>query len=405
MPSVALLETIGASVVPEFGAAGYDAERFPGSVSQDDLIELSQENLAIGIRSLPEIREDVLRRAGMLQAIGCYCIGTNQIDLDVATEQGIAVFNSRYENTRSVAEHTVSNIISLFRRTHEHDRSLHAGVWSKTEARSYEARNKILGIVGYGSIGSQVSILGEALGMRVRYYDPMPRVPRYGRAKRVESLEELLRVSDVVTLHVPSTPETKYMINDESLRHLKQGSYLINTARGDVVDYPAVVRALQDDRLYGVAADVFEDEPRKRGDTFEHPLLQVPGKVLLTPHIAGSTVESQEGIARDTTAKLLGYLATGNSVGAVNMPELDLSPLPESVTRVLHLHHNRPGALASIISTISEQGLNISAQKLETKGHLGYAAVDVEGDVSELTGDDLFDIDGTIRLRVLRNDT
>lgn len=340
----------------------------------------------------------------MLRAIGCYCIGTNQIEMTEATEQGIAVFNSRYENTRSVAEHTLSSIISLLRRMPEHNRSLQNGVWSKTGDRSYEARNKILGIVGYGSIGTQVSILAEALGMRVRYVDPNPRTPRYGRAQRLESLEELLRVSDVVTLHVPSTPDTKYMINEDSLQHMKKGSYLINTSRGDVVDYEAVVRSLREDHLYGVAADVFEAEPRKRGDAFDHPLRVMPEKVLLTPHIAGSTVESQEGIARDTTAKLLGYLQTGNSVGAVNIPELDLGPLPDNVTRVLHLHRNRPGVLAAIIGTIAGADLNISSQKLETKGQLGYAAVDIEGEVSEDMNDTLFDIDGTIRLQRLRTD-
>lgn len=397
---VALLNDINEAAVANFAQNGFEVVEFPKSMTTPDLAQLVTDVQALGVRSGPAVPAEVLKSGLTLEAVGCFCAGTNHVDRGAATERGIAIFNAVHENTRSVAEYVSGVIFCLLRRFGEHNMSLHNGTWTKTDAKSYEVRGKTLGIIGYGAIGSQVAVLAENDGMSVLYYDPDPKFPPYGNSQRVNDMDALLTSSDIVTVHVPGGRSTKNLVGETAILSMRPGSYLINTSRGDVVDYDAVKTALRDGHLAAVAADVFVDEPRKNGDPFDHPL-RGEANALLTPHIAGSTQESQRDIGRATSLKLIGYLATGRTAGSVNLPELALTAVPKKTTRVLHLHHNVPGVVADLNGILAEAGLNIVSQHLQVRGAIGYVATDVETDVPEEVIQEIAKTESTIRTRAL----
>lgn len=380
---VALVSTINEVGVQAFGEAGFEVASFPNKISAEDLVAETSDAVVIGVRTSPRVPAEVIDAATGLEAIGVYSVGYEKVDVDTASEKGVAVFNSVFENTRSVAELVIGDIFSLFRRVQEHNRAMHEGTWTKTDEKSFEVRGKTLGIVGYGSIGSQASVLAEAVGLKVAYYDPAPKSPAYGNAKRVKNLDALLAEADILTLHVPGVPATENMINERTLAKMKKGSYLINTARGEIVDYEAVRDALDSWQLAGVAIDVFVgDDQYAKGDEFDHILRGHP-RVLFTPHIGGATQEAQQEIARETSQKVIGYLTTGSTVGSVNFPEFDLSPDISGQARLLYIHRNTPGALALLTSVIANHSLNIGPQRSEGKDGLAYAVADVEGSISD----------------------
>lgn len=310
---VALLDSINPAASQFFENSGLEVVTFPKSLSPNELTGVVQATQLLGIRSGPNIPSDVIEASDSLEAIGCFCVGTNHVDREAADRQGVAIFNSVHENTRSVAEHVIASTFGLLRRIPEHSSSLHAGTWTKTDEQSFEVRGKTMGIIGYGAVGGQVSVLAEAIGMDVLYYDPAPQIPPHGRAKRSETMEALLATADVVTLHVPGGNRTKGMINSQTIDLMKRGSYLINTSRGEIVDYEAVAEAIDSGKLGGIAADVFENEPAKKGGEF-YSILRGVGKAILTPHVAGSTIEAQTDIGYKIAAKLLTYLLTGDSL-------------------------------------------------------------------------------------------
>ena len=396
-----LLNSINRAATQTFEGQGFGVIPFSKSLPPTELGELLTGVRALGVRSGPAVPDSVLHASDTLEVVGCFCVGTSHVDVDAANKRGIAVFNSAFENTRSVTEFVMNCVSNLLRRTAEHNMAMHEGRWTKTDEQSYEVRNKTLGIIGYGAVGSQVSVLAEGHGMSVLYYDPYPKFPPYGNARQVYSLPELLNQSDIITLHVPGGKATRNLINETTLKLMKRGSYLINTARGEVVDYDAVAVALEDGQLAGVAADVFADEPKNEGDPFDHVLRGQP-KALLTPHVAGSTQEAQREIASRTAGKLLAYLATGNSVNCINLPELPAEPIAEGVTRVLHIHDNIPGAAAAFNSIIADYGLNIVGEELRVKGALGYAYADVQGNVHEDMVQEIASNQHTVRVRTVR---
>jgi len=352
----------------------------------------------LGIRSRTKITADVLEHAHRLAAIGCFCIGTNQVALSAAARLGIPVFNAPFSNTRSVAELVLAEIIMLMRGIPQKNATLHRGGWVKSAARSHEVRGKTLGIVGYGHIGTQIGMLAEHLGMSVLFHDIEAKLP-LGNAREAASLDELLRVADVVSLHVPETPATSNMIGRGQLATMKPGSYLINASRGSVVDIEALVAALDSRHLHGAAIDVFPTEPQGNDSAFTSPLVRFDN-VLLTPHIGGSTSEAQINIGREVAAKLIRYTNNGSTTSAVNFPEV---ALPEHMgrTRLLHIHRNVPGVLAHLNEQFSAAGVNISAQYLSTNEEVGYVVVDVDGAVDRLTLANLHAIPATIRCRAL----
>jgi D-3-phosphoglycerate dehydrogenase len=397
---VLLLEGIHDNAVKEFTEHGYsNVERLPGALDEAELIEKIQGVHLLGIRSTTKVTDKVLAAANRLVAIGCFCIGTNQVKLETARRAGIPVFNAPYSNTRSVAELVIAEAVMLLRRIPERSTAAHQGVWQKTAKDSFELRGKTLGIVGYGHIGSQVSVLAEAMGMQVRFYD-IERKLAIGNARSASSLEGLLNVSDVVSLHVPATKQTKDMIGERELRAMKRGSYLINAARGNVVVIDALAAALKDGHLLGAAIDVFPKEPGSNDDPFESPLRGLPN-VILTPHIGGSTVEAQANIGIEVAEKLIKYSDNGSTVGAVNFVEAAL-PVKAGETRFLHIHANVPGVMRRLNEVFSSKGINISAQYLQTDPQVGYVVIDVDGDVD--VGDiiaDLQAIEGTVKARFL----
>jgi D-3-phosphoglycerate dehydrogenase len=352
----------------------------------------------LGVRSKSRITPEILEAADKLLAIGAFCIGTDGIALPEATLRGIAVFNSPYSSTRSVAELTVAAAVLLLRRVPEKNAAAHDGEWLKSTEGCRETRGKILGVVGYGRIGAQVSILAEALGMRVLFYDIEPKLA-LGNARACHSLDELLSSSDVVTLHVPDTPATRNMIAAEQLAIMKPGAVLINYARGKVVDYVAAAAALEQRRLGGLAADVFPHEPAANGEKFFSPLQRIPN-VLLTPHIGGSTEEAQENIGYDVAAKLIGFLDKGVSWGSVTIPELNL-PSQDNVHRLLHIHVNTPGVLSEINRRLSDLGVNIVGQYLKTNNDVGYVVLDVEKGNTAAALDAIKSVPHTIKARSL----
>jgi D-3-phosphoglycerate dehydrogenase len=340
----------------------------------------------------------VIDAANKLVAVGCFCIGTNQVELDSALVRGIPVFNAPYSNTRSVAELVIGEAIMLMRGIPERNASCHQGGWLKNAKDSYEVRGKVLGIVGYGNIGAQVSVLAEAMGFKVYFYDTVTKLP-LGNATQVPSLEELLGMSDVVSLHVPDTESTRWMIQAPQIRAIKKGGYLINAARGKVVDIDALAAALEDGHLLGAAVDVFPEEPKSQEDEFISPLRKFDN-VILTPHIGGSTQEAQENIGSEVSEKMARYSDNGSTLSAVNFPEAAL-PAHEGWHRLLHIHKNVPGVLTQINTVFSDNGINIGAQFLQTNSEIGYVVIDVESEYSQVALEKLRNIDGTIRTRVL----
>ena len=396
---ILLLENISDSAVDEFRSGGYgEVNKLNGALTEEQLIDAVRGVHLLGIRSKTQITKNVIEAADKLLAIGCFCIGVNQVDLKAATENGVAVFNAPYSNTRSVAELIIGLSVMLIRKIAEKNQAAHKGIWLKDATGSYELRGKTLGIIGYGNIGSQVSIMAEALGMHVIYYDVATKLP-HGNAKQVHSLVDLVSNSNIVTLHVPSTPSTRNMISADVLSSFRSGSILLNYSRGDVVDLDALKEHLAAGTLSGAAIDVFPNEPEKNGDKFESELQELPN-VILTPHIGGSTEEAQANIGLDVTSKLLKYLELGNSEGSHTVPGVNLPP-QEGTHRILHIHRNIPGVLGEINSRLSGHGINIVGQYLNTNSDIGYVVLDVGTAISGEAFDLLKDVNGTIKERLV----
>lgn len=396
---ILLLEGVHQSALDSFQANGYtNIEYHKGSLPEAELCEKIADAHFIGIRSRTQLTAEVLSHANKLVAIGCFCIGTNQVDLGAALERGIAVFNAPYSNTRSVAELVLAEIIMLMRGIPEKNAVCHRGGWLKSAENSYEIRGKTLGIVGYGSIGTQLSIMAESMGMNVLYYDVVTKLP-LSKAQQVGSLQELFQRADVVSLHVPETVSTKNMIGEREFSWMKQGSIFINASRGTVVDIDALAQAIKSGKLLGAAIDVFPVEPRSNNDEFVSPLRGLDN-VILTPHIGGSTMEAQEMIGVEVADKLVRYSDNGTSTMSVNFPEVALPSHPGN-HRLLHIHQNVPGVLSQINSVFSENGINIASQYLQTNDKVGYVVIDVNAEYSELALQKLQGIAGTIKTRVL----
>jgi D-3-phosphoglycerate dehydrogenase / 2-oxoglutarate reductase len=352
----------------------------------------------LGIRSKTQITQNVLDAATKLQAIGCFCIGVNQVNLKAATSKGVVVFNAPYSNTRSVAELVIGLSIILIRRIIDKNKAAHDGIWMKEAKGSYEMRGKTLGIVGYGNIGSQVSVMAESLGMKVIYYDVVTKLP-LGNAQQIKHLKDLLSQSDIITLHVPETAQTKNLINKSNIKFFKKGSILLNYARGEVVDLDVLRKALTDGQLSGAAIDVFPWEPEKNGDRFQTPLQDLPN-VILTPHIGGSTEEAQENIGEDVSNKLVQYLERGITIGSHTIPELAL-PIQEGTHRILHIHRNVPGVLSEINTELSKHKINILGQYLKTNDQIGYVVLDVDKALSKKALSLLKEVKETIKVRMV----
>ena len=394
-----LLEGIHPSAIAVLQAAGYtQIESLPGALSDEALALKIAGAHFVGIRSRTQLTADLLARADKLVAIGCFCIGTNQVDLQAARERGIAVFNAPFSNTRSVAELVLAEAILLMRGIPAKNAAAHRGAWKKSADDAYEIRGKTLGIVGYGAIGTQLSVMAESLGMHVIFFDVVSKLPM-GTARPVATLPELLAQADVVTLHVPETTATSGMIGPRELAAMKPGSALINASRGTVVDIGALAQALREERLLGAAIDVFPDEPRSNRDVFESPLRGLD-QVILTPHVGGSTVEAQENIGIEVAEKLVKYSDNGTSTSSVNFPEVALPAHPEH-HRLLHIHRNVPGVLAQINQVFSDNRINIAAQFLQTRESVGYVVIDIDAAHSDVALARLADVPGSLRTRVL----
>ena len=396
---ILLLEGIHPSAERIFRDAGYqNIETVKTALTGEELKSRLEGVHFLGIRSRTTLTRDIFEAADKLVAVGCYCIGTNQVDLTAATEHGVVVFNAPYSNTRSVAELVLAEAILLLRGIPEKNAKAHRGGWAKTANDSFEIRGKTLGIVGYGSIGSQLSVLAEGLGMRVIFYDVVSKLP-LGNASQIPSLEALLGQADIVTLHVPDLPSTRNLIDQERISQMKPKSILINASRGTVVDIDALTKALADSHLLGTAIDVFPVEPKSNNDEFLSPLRGFDNAIL-TPHIGGSTQEAQENIGVEVAEKLVRYSDNGSTLTSVNFPEVALPPHPNH-HRVLHVHENRPGVLSAINTVFAENQINIGSQFLQTSDKIGYVVIDVDRDYSDVALEKLSEIDGTIRCRVL----
>ncbi len=398
---VLLLEGVSASAVENFHRAGYSqVELHTKSLPEDELKQRISDAHIVGIRSRTQLTGDVLAQAKRLIAIGCFCIGTNQVDLATARKLGVPVFNAPYSNTRSVAELVIAEAIMLLRGIPQKNALCHRGGWTKSASGSYETRDKVLGIVGYGHIGTQVGVLAESLGMRVIFHDIETKLS-LGNARAVSSLDELLERADVVTLHVPETPATQMMIKQAQLARMRPGAMLINASRGSVVDIDALAAALREGRLAGAAVDVFPVEPKGNDDAFVSPLVGMDN-VILTPHIGGSTLEAQDNIGIEVASKLIRYSDNGSTLSAVNFPEVALPEHPNS-RRLLHIHRNVPGTLSRINELFSAGNINIDAQFLQTDSEVGYVVIDVSADTRQANAlkDQLAAIPGTLRSRVL----
>lgn len=407
---VLLLENVNEAGVEILKKQGYQVEALKSSLPEDQLIEKIRDVQVIGIRSKTKLTERVLREANNLFVIGCFCIGTNQVDLKYAAQQGIAVFNSPFSNSRSVAELVISEIIALARQLTDRSMELHNGTWNKVSKGCWEIRGKTLGIVGYGHIGSQLSVLAESMGMSVIYYDVLTMMG-LGTSRQVASLDELLDQADFVSLHVPETSETKNLIGQKQLEKMKDGSYLLNNARGQVVDIPALIEAMRSGKIAGAALDVYPNEPGGNGDYFTNDLnswtkdLRGLKNLILTPHIGGSTEEAQSAIGAEVSTALVRYVNEGVTLGAVNMPEVNLRSLtleePNSV-RVIFIHKNVPGVLGQVNRTLVNH--NIEKQMSDSKGEVAYLMADIS-DVKEAEIKDLYqsleDLSARIRTRVL----
>ncbi len=396
---VVLFEGIHPSAVEVLQQGGYtNIVTHAKALAGDELLAALADAHFVGLRSRTQLTAEVLAKAPQLAAIGCFCIGTNQVDLKAAMGLGIPVFNAPFSNTRSVAELVLAQIIMLMRGIPEKNAVLHRGGWIKSAAHSYEVRGKTLGIIGYGHIGTQIGVLAEQLGMRVLFADIEAKLP-LGNARQTSSLEELLGLSDVVSLHVPETPETKNMFGAAQMAAMKPGSHLINASRGTVVDIDALTAALESRHLLGAAIDVFPTEPQGNDSVFSSPLTKFDN-VILTPHIGGSTSEAQVNIGTEVAAKLVRYGNNGSSTTAVNFPEVAL-PEHTGRSRLLHIHQNVPGVLAHVNERLSAAGINIAAQYLSTFEDLGYVVIDVDSAASLSALDQLRSVPGTIRCRIL----
>ncbi|MFB1015834.1 MAG: D-3-phosphoglycerate dehydrogenase [Alteromonadaceae bacterium] len=396
---ILLLEGVHPSAIEELNAKGYNSiETLKTSLSEEELIKKIASVHFIGIRSRTQLNENVLSHAKKLVAIGCFCIGTNQVDTDAAQILGIPVFNAPFSNTRSVAELVLGETLLLLRGIPEKSAKAHRGIWNKSAAGSFEARGKILGIIGYGHIGMQLGILAETLGMRVRFYDIETKLP-LGNASQSRSLKALLAEADVVSLHVPETPQTQDMIGKAQFDAMKTGAIFINASRGTVVDIDALAQALKDKKVGGAAIDVFPVEPKGNDEEFISPL-RAFDNVILTPHIGGSTKEAQENIGLEVASKLAKYSDNGSSLSAVNFP---IVSLPEHIgtSRLLHIHHNQPGVLTKINQAFAQYNINIAAQYLQTDNKIGYVVIDIETEDSVTALRELKQIEGTIRARIL----
>jgi D-3-phosphoglycerate dehydrogenase / 2-oxoglutarate reductase len=397
---ILLLEGLHSNALQLFNENQYtNVECLKSSLESDELIEKIKDAHLLGIRSKTHITNDILKHAKKLIAIGCYSIGTNQVDLLSAKLQGIPVFNAPFSNTRSVAELVISECIFLFRGLHEKNLAAHNGIWLKDATTSFEARGKNLGIIGYGHIGSQVSVLAESLGMNVYYFDIEKKL-NLGNAKSCSSLEELLSTSDIVTLHVPETDLTKNMISSKELSLMKKGSYLINAARGSIIVIEDLVKALEEKHIAGAAIDVFTEEPKSNKEGFVN-VLQKFNNVILTPHIGGSTSEAQANIALEVSEKLVKYCDVGTTIGATNFVEIALTPNLNN-QRFLHIHKNQPGVLNKITKVFTSRNLNIASQYLQTDAHIGYVIIDIDQkNNSEEIMKELKAIPETIKTRML----
>jgi len=397
--NILLLEGIHQSAVDSLKASGYsNIEYIKGALPKDELKEKVSQAHIIGIRSRTQLTPEILENAQRLIAVGCFCIGTNQVNLTAASELGVPVFNAPFSNTRSVAELVLAEAIILMRGIAEKNAKAHVGKWNKTATDSYEIRGKQLGIIGYGNIGSQLSVLAESMGMKVCFFDTTTKLP-LGNASQILSLQTLLETSDVISLHVPETSETMNMIGASQLKAMKRGSVLINASRGTVVDIEALAESLKEGHLAGAGIDVFPVEPRTNNEEFISPLREFDN-VILTPHVGGSTVEAQENIGQEVAEKLVKYSDNGTTISAVNFPEASL-PAHSGNHRLLHIHKNVPGVLSQINNVFSENKINIAAQYLMTNEKIGYVVIDVEAEYSDLALKKLKEIEGTIKSRVL----
>jgi D-3-phosphoglycerate dehydrogenase len=396
---ILFLENISDAAIRLFKQNGYtNVRKISGALGEQELMRELKDVHLLGIRSKTRITKKVLAAAPKLQAIGCFCIGVNQVDLDAATEAGVVVFNAPYSNTRSVAELVMGAAIMLIRRIPDKNKAAHEGIWMKDARGSFELRGKTMGIIGYGNIGSQVSVLSESLGMKVLFYDIETRLP-LGNAMVAKNLKDLMGRSDIISLHVPETTQTKNMINRSVLKSAKQGAILINYARGEVVDLDALAVALAQEAIGGAAIDVYPFEPEKNGDNFGCPLQGLPN-VLLTPHIGGSTQEAQENIGADVSMKMFQFLERGITAGSHSVPALALPPV-ENAHRILHIHKNVPGVLTAINAALSGNHINIVGQYLTTNPRIGYVVLDVDKRLSQKAVGLLREVKHTIKVRVL----
>ncbi|MFB2538082.1 phosphoglycerate dehydrogenase [Acinetobacter sp. c3-l95] len=394
-----LLEGVHQNAIDTLNAAGYsNIEYHKTALEGDALKQAVKDAHFIGIRSRTQLTEEIFAEANKLIAVGCFCIGTNQVDLDAAMTRGIPVFNAPYSNTRSVAELVLAESILLLRRIPEKSTACHEGGWDKSAVGSFETRGKTLGIIGYGSIGSQLSVLAEGMGMKVIYFDAVTKLP-LGNARQVGSLDELLEQADVVTLHVPDVPSTRNFFTKAQFAKMKKGSIFLNAARGTCVVIDDLAEALKSGHLAGAAVDVFPKEPKANGEEFISPLRGL-NNVILTPHVGGSTMEAQANIGLEVAEKFVAYSDKGMTLSAVNFPEIAL-PLTEGKHRLLHIHKNIPGVLSKINTLFAEQNINISGQSLMTKGDVGYLVMDVDASASNEALDMLNQVEGTIRVRLL----
>uniref|UniRef100_K3WD61 2-oxoglutarate reductase n=1 Tax=Globisporangium ultimum (strain ATCC 200006 / CBS 805.95 / DAOM BR144) TaxID=431595 RepID=K3WD61_GLOUD len=400
---VVLLENIHPRAVQVFEREGYTVETHKRALSGEELARIAGDANILGIRSKTQLDKEFFSTIGWhehrLWAVGCFCIGTNQVALQDSASYGIPVFNAPFSNTRSVAEKTLSEVIALHRKLFLRSTELHQGIWTKSATGSHEVRGTTLGIVGYGRIGSQISVLAELLGMKVVFYDPIKCLP-LGNARQVDTLEELLAMSDAVTLHVPATADTKNMINAKTIAHMKDGALLVNNARGTVIDIEAAAEAIRCGKLGGLAVDVFPEEPEKNGEPFDTPLRGLPN-VILTPHIGGSTEEAQGNIAVEVASKLVRYINNGSTTTSTNTPELDMQPIRNNSMRILHMHQNVPGVLGKIHSVLSDYGINVTSQYLQSDPRHGYIALEVEKFHAKIVTRELKKIKETIFLRTI----
>ena len=394
-----LLEGIHPSALEVLRNAGYtNVETVTGALEGEELKRKIADVHFVGIRSRTQLTADVFAAAQKLVAVGCFCIGTNQVDLDAARERGVVVFNAPYSNTRSVAELVLAEAILLLRGVPAKNASAHRGGWLKSAENSYEIRGKTLGIVGYGSIGTQLSVMAESVGMQVLFHDVSTKLP-LGNARQASSLADLLAGSDIVTLHVPELPSTQWMIGAKEIAAMKPGAILINASRGTVVEIEPLAEALKAGKLLGAAIDVFPTEPRSNKDEFVSPLRGLDN-VILTPHVGGSTMEAQANIGLEVAEKLVKYSDNGTTTSAVNFPEVAL-PAHPGQNRILHVHHNQPGVLSAINQVFAENGINIAGQYLRTDEKVGYVVIDLAAQSSGLAVEKLTQVPGTIRCRVL----